>query len=91
MKRQLTQRQVPFEPLDNGRSSATPTRVQRIADSLDAAKIEAALKQRGKKYEFYRYPGTKHAFFNDQRPEVYDQTAAQQSWERTVAFFNANL
>jgi carboxymethylenebutenolidase len=57
----------------------------------NAAKIEAALKQRGKEYEFHRYPGTKHAFFNDQRPEVYDRKAAQQSWERTVAFFNANL
>ena len=57
----------------------------------NAAKIEAALKERGKKYEFHRYPGTKHAFFNDQRPEVYDEKAARQSWERTVAFFNANL
>lgn len=55
------------------------------------AKIETALKQRGKKYEFHRYPGTTHAFFNDRRPEVYDQKAAQQSWERTVDFFNANL
>jgi carboxymethylenebutenolidase len=56
-----------------------------------AATIEPALKQRGKAYEFYRYPGTKHAFFNDQRPEVYDEKAARQSWERTVAFFNAHL
>ena len=56
-----------------------------------ARQIEAALKQRGQRYESYRYPGTRHAFFNDQRPEVYDQKAAQQSWERTVAFFNANL
>jgi carboxymethylenebutenolidase len=57
----------------------------------NAEKIEAVLKQRGKPCEFHRYPGTKHAFFNDRRPEVYDAKAAQQSWERTVAFFNANL
>ena len=57
----------------------------------NAATIEAALTQRGKRYESHRYPGTKHAFFNDQRPEVYDPEAAQQSWERTVAFFNAHL
>ena len=56
-----------------------------------AATIEPGLKQRGKTYEFYRYPGTKHAFFNDRRPEVYDEKAARQSWERTVAFFNAHL
>ena len=56
-----------------------------------AARIEAALKQRGKSCEFHRYPGTKHAFFNDRRPEVYDAKAARQSWERTVAFFDAHL
>jgi carboxymethylenebutenolidase len=57
----------------------------------NAAKIEAALKERGKTYEFHRYPGTKHAFFNDRRPEVYDEKAARQSWERTLAFFNSHL
>jgi carboxymethylenebutenolidase len=57
----------------------------------NAAKIEAALKQRGKSYEGHRYPGTQHAFFNDRRPEVFNKQAAQQSWERTVAFFNAHL
>ena len=37
LKRQLTQRDIPFEPLDNGiRSSDAPARVQRIADTLDA-------------------------------------------------------
>ena len=56
-----------------------------------ARQVEAALKERGKTYEFYRYPGTSHAFFNDQRPEVYDPKAAQLSWERTVSFFNAHL
>ena len=41
-KRQLTHRDIPFEPLDNGiRSSAEPAGVQRIADTLDAAKIDA--------------------------------------------------
>ena len=46
MKRQLTQREVPFEPLDNGiRSSDEPARVQRIADTLDAAKIDAVFRK----------------------------------------------
>jgi hypothetical protein len=46
LKRQLTQRDVPFEPLDNGiRSSDAPGRVQRIADTLDAAKIDAVFRK----------------------------------------------
>ena len=46
LKRQLTQREVPFEPLNNGiRSSDAPGRVQRIADTLDAAKIDAVFRK----------------------------------------------
>jgi hypothetical protein len=46
LKRQLTQRAIPFEPLDNGiRSSEAPARVQRIADSLDPTKIDAVFRK----------------------------------------------
>ena len=46
LKRQLTQRGIPFEPLDNGiRSTDEPGRVQRIADTLDAAKIPTPIQQ----------------------------------------------
>jgi hypothetical protein len=46
LKRQLTQRGVPFEPLDNGiRSSEDGRRVQRLADTLDAAKIDAVFRK----------------------------------------------
>jgi hypothetical protein len=46
LKRQLTQREVAFEPLDNGiRSSDQAGRVQRIADTLDPAKIEAVFRK----------------------------------------------
>ncbi|MGH2397660.1 MAG: hypothetical protein ACRDFW_11885 [bacterium] len=46
LKRQLTQREIPFEPLDNGiQSSVAPARVQRIADTLDAAKIDAVFRK----------------------------------------------
>jgi hypothetical protein len=46
LKRQLTQREVAFEPLDNGiRSSDAPARVQRIADTLDAAKIDVVFRK----------------------------------------------
>jgi hypothetical protein len=46
LKRQLAQRDIPFEPLDNGiRSTAAATRVQRIADTLDAPKIDAVFRK----------------------------------------------
>jgi hypothetical protein len=46
LKRQLTQRGIPFEPLDNGiRSTDAASRVQRIADTLDAAKIDAVFRK----------------------------------------------
>jgi hypothetical protein len=46
LKRQLTQREVAFEPLDNGiRSTEAPARVQRIADTLDPAKIDAVFRK----------------------------------------------
>ena len=46
LKRQLTQRDIAFEPLDNGiRASDEGRRVQRIADTLDAAKIEAVFRK----------------------------------------------
>jgi hypothetical protein len=46
LKRQLTQRGIAYEPLDNGiRSSADPARVQRIANTLDAPKIDAMFRK----------------------------------------------
>jgi hypothetical protein len=42
----LTHRGIPFEPLDNGiQSSAEAARVQRIADTLDAATIDAVFRK----------------------------------------------
>ena len=32
-----------------------------------------------------------HAFFNNTRPEVYDEAAAQDAWTRVIKFFNENL
>jgi carboxymethylenebutenolidase len=57
----------------------------------NATLIEGELKQRGKPYEFHSYPGTKHAFFNDTRPEVYHRQAAELSLERTLGFFRRQL
>ena len=32
-----------------------------------------------------------HAFFNNTRPEVYDETAARDAWAKAIAFFKENL
>ncbi|HEX9959372.1 MAG TPA: dienelactone hydrolase family protein [Pyrinomonadaceae bacterium] len=32
-----------------------------------------------------------HAFFNNTRPEVYDETAAKDAWAKVIAFFNDKL
>ena len=37
------------------------------------------------------YPGTKHAFFNDARPDLYDPAAAALSWDRTISFLRLHL
>ena len=39
--------------------------------------------------EIFEYPGSVHAFFNDARPEVFQQANAELAWQRTVEFFRA--
>src|SRR5215813_3566986 len=44
-------------------------------------RLDAALKQYGKKGEVRIYEGADHAFFNDTRPEVYSRADAEDAWE----------
>lgn len=53
--------------------------------------LQAALAAAGKPAQFYIYPGTGHAFFNDERPQVYNAAAALLSWQRTLQFLGENL
>ena len=36
------------------------------------------------------YPGARHSFFNDRRPN-YNAEAAQDSWQRVLAFFKEHV
>ena len=45
----------------------------------------------GKASEIHVYPGVDHAFFNDERPDVYDRAAAEDAWRRTLTFFRQHL
>ena len=63
----------------------------RFATPEKARELEKQLKALGKQVEIHIYPNTDHAFFNDTRPEVYNKTAAQDAWSKTVKFFKTNL
>jgi carboxymethylenebutenolidase len=51
---------------------------------------EAALKEHGKDYTAYIYPGVNHGFHNDSTPR-YDEATAELAWDRTIAFFAEHL
>jgi len=53
--------------------------------------LEQQLRGMGKSVEFFIYPGTAHAFFNDTRPEVYHAQSAMQAWDRTIQFLRDEL
>jgi carboxymethylenebutenolidase len=48
--------------------------------------LEAALREAGRPVTFYRYPGTGHWFFEPDRPDAFNQEAANLAWDRTLAF-----
>ncbi len=56
-----------------------------------ASALEAELTALGRDVTFYVYPGVDHAFFNEDRPAVYDAAASTLLWGRTVAFLHAQL
>jgi carboxymethylenebutenolidase len=51
----------------------------------------AAIEGAGGSLTLYDYPGTHEAFFNDDRPEVYDDMATTSAWARTLEFLRSNL
>jgi carboxymethylenebutenolidase len=57
----------------------------RLAEAWPA--YDAELKKAGVPHEGYIYPKANHGFHNDTTPR-YDEAAAKQSWDRTLAWFN---
>src|SRR5260370_34029087 len=49
--------------------------------------LERQLKSLGKSAEMHIYPDADHALFNDKRPEVYNEKAAADAWNRVLEFF----
>jgi carboxymethylenebutenolidase len=53
--------------------------------------LEAELRSAGRPVEFYHYPATGHWFCEADRPEAYNEAAAQLAWERTLDFLKRAL
>jgi len=57
----------------------------RIAEYADA------IRTAGGEVSIFDYPGSEHAFFNDDRPEVFHAEHAQMAWQRSIDFLDARL
>ncbi|HEX8179959.1 MAG TPA: alpha/beta fold hydrolase [Pyrinomonadaceae bacterium] len=80
---ELTNLHAPLLGLYAGRDTfVTPDSVRQL---------EAQLQTLGKPAELHIYEDAEHAFFNDDRPEVYNPEAAEDAWRRTVSFFRTHL
>lgn len=55
------------------------------------AALRAELEAAGTRHELVTYPGVGHAFFNDDRPAVFNEEAAADAWGRTLALFRQEL
>jgi carboxymethylenebutenolidase len=53
--------------------------------------LENALRENGRVATFYRYEGVGHWFFEPDRVDAHDETAANLAWERTLTFLNKTL
>jgi carboxymethylenebutenolidase len=83
VKPDLESLQAPVLGIYAGRDSfVTPEVVKELDRRMTAL---------GKRHEFHTYPQADHAFFNDQRREVYDPAAAADAWTKTLAFFRREL
>jgi carboxymethylenebutenolidase len=59
--------------------------------ATDVKAFEAELRKTNPNVEFVLYPGAPHAFFSDDRPQVYKKDAAEDGWKRCLAFFDRHL
>jgi carboxymethylenebutenolidase len=59
--------------------------------AADVKAFEGELRKHNPNVEFVLYPGAPHAFFSDDRPQVYRKDAAADAWKRCLAFFDKHL
>ena len=68
-----------FAPEDEWEPTAT---VKALEQKIRGARREVT---------FHFYPGTRHWFFEEDRPDAYDREAAGLAWSRTLEFLNSKL
>ncbi len=57
----------------------------------DIKELEGLLRRNQKTFQTKVYAGAGHAFFNDQRPDMYRPEAARDAWSRAITFFRLHL
>ncbi len=57
----------------------------------DVNDYEAALREAGINYTFYRYPDAGHAFQNFPTPERYNEAASEDAWVKVLEFLDKTL
>jgi len=57
----------------------------------DVRATEEKIRGAGREVTFHFYPGTKHWFFEENRPMEYKRDAADLAWKRTLEFLNNKL
>lgn len=57
----------------------------------DSQAFAARQRGKGRETEVVVYPGAGHAFFNNDRPDVFHAVSANDAWRRTLAHFGRHL
>jgi carboxymethylenebutenolidase len=65
-------------------------RADKSVKEADARALAARCQAAGATFEAHFYDAG-HAFFNDSRPQVFDQPSADLAWQRTLAFLRTHL
>ena len=60
-------------------------------DAASVREFERLVRAAGKDVAIHTYPGTKHWFFEKDRPDAYDAPAAKLAWDRTIRFLTTQM
>lgn len=83
------------DPLDDVKNISAPVLGHYGGDdpriTSAVPKLEEAMKQFGKSFDYKIYPGAPHSFNSDDNPRSYREEAAKEAWAKTLDFFKKHL